>query len=60
MATTGGSWALVGCKAKKNAALVEKLVEAGLIIIAKGNLTVGNSLGLLYRMSNKSDRNSAV
>jgi amidase len=40
MATTVGSWAFVGAKPKKNAALVDKLIDAGLIILGKANLTV--------------------
>ena len=38
--TTVGSWAFVGAKPKKNAELVENLVQAGLIILGKANLTV--------------------
>jgi amidase len=38
--TTAGSWAFVGAKPKKNAALVENLIQAGLIILGKANLTV--------------------
>jgi amidase len=39
MSTTAGSWAFVETRAKKNSALVDKLVDAGMIIIAKANLT---------------------
>jgi Asp-tRNA(Asn)/Glu-tRNA(Gln) amidotransferase A subunit family amidase len=59
MATTGGSWAFVGTRAKKNAVLVEKLVEAGLIIIAKGNLTVSPWELVYVPKSNEPNRNSA-
>ena len=40
MDTTCGSFALQGAKAKKNAAVVDLLIKAGMIIIAKTNLTV--------------------
>ncbi|KAK0765614.1 hypothetical protein N5P37_001551 [Trichoderma harzianum] len=39
MPTTAGSFALVQAKCKKNAPLVEKLIDAGLIILGKANLT---------------------
>ena len=40
MDITCGSFALRGAKAKKNAVVVDLLIEAGMIIIAKTNLTV--------------------
>jgi amidase len=40
MDTTAGSWALVGSKASTNSEVVQKLVDAGLIILAKANMTV--------------------
>lgn len=40
MPTTVGSWAFVGAKPKKSAALVDKLINVGLIILGKANLTV--------------------
>jgi amidase len=40
MGTTAGTWPLVGAKPKRNAAIVQKFVDAGLIIIGKANLTV--------------------
>ena len=43
MDTTCGSFALKGAKASKNAATVDLLVEAGMIIIAKTNLSVSIS-----------------
>ncbi|KAL6833448.1 amidase signature enzyme [Trichoderma sp. SZMC 28015] len=39
MPTTAGSFALVQTKCKKNAPLVEKLIDSGLIILGKANLT---------------------
>ncbi|KAK5654732.1 hypothetical protein OQA88_7057 [Cercophora sp. LCS_1] len=39
MGTTAGSRALVGAKASKNAAIVQKLIDAGMIILGKTNLT---------------------
>ncbi|RFU73057.1 amidase [Trichoderma arundinaceum] len=39
MPTTAGSFALAEAKCKGNAPLVQKLVDAGLIILGKGNLT---------------------
>ncbi|KAM7205425.1 Glutamyl-tRNA amidotransferase subunit A, mitochondrial [Naviculisporaceae sp. PSN 640] len=39
MDTTAGSWAFIGAKAKSNAALVQKLVDAGMIILGKANMT---------------------
>lgn len=41
MSTTLGSWAFVGAKATKNSAVAQLLMDAGLIILAKGNMTVG-------------------
>ena len=40
MGTTGGAWAFVGAKAKRSAPLVDRLLGVGMIVIAKGNLTV--------------------
>jgi Asp-tRNA(Asn)/Glu-tRNA(Gln) amidotransferase A subunit family amidase len=40
MGTTGGTWPLVGAKPKRNATIVQGFVDAGMIILAKGNLTV--------------------
>ncbi|KAL7939304.1 amidase signature enzyme [Trichoderma chlorosporum] len=39
MPTTAGSFALVQAKCKRNAPLVQKLVDAGLIVLGKANLT---------------------
>lgn len=41
MSTTLGSWAFVGAKATKNSAIAQLLIDAGLIILGKGNMTVG-------------------
>jgi amidase len=40
MGTTAGSWALVGAKATKNSAVAQKLIDAGLLILGKTNMTV--------------------
>ncbi|EGR47116.1 amidase [Trichoderma reesei QM6a] len=47
MSTTAGSWAFVGAKASKNSAIAQLLIDAGLIIIGKGNMTSpgGSSTG---------------
>ncbi|PTB63049.1 amidase [Trichoderma citrinoviride] len=47
MTTTAGSWAFVGAKASKNSAVAQLLIDAGLIIIGKGNMTApgGSSTG---------------
>ncbi|KAI0129715.1 amidase signature domain-containing protein [Xylariales sp. AK1849] len=39
MSTTLGSLAFVGSKAKGNSAIAQKLVDAGMIILGKGNMT---------------------
>ncbi|KAL7805666.1 amidase signature domain-containing protein [Trichoderma aethiopicum] len=39
MTTTAGSWAFVGSKASKNSSIAQLLIDAGLIIIGKGNMT---------------------
>jgi hypothetical protein len=40
MTTTLGSWAFVGAKGAKNSAITQLLIDAGLIILGKGNMTV--------------------
>lgn len=40
MSTTAGSWAFVGAKSTKNSTIVQLLIDAGLIIIGKANMTV--------------------
>lgn len=40
MPTTAGSWAFVNAKARSNADLVKGLIEKGMLVIGKGNLTV--------------------
>ena len=40
MRTTAGSYALAEEKSSKNSSLAEKLMDAGMIIIAQANLTV--------------------
>ncbi|KAK3317045.1 amidase signature domain-containing protein [Apodospora peruviana] len=39
MGTTAGSWALAGAKARSNSAVAQKLVDAGMIILGKTNMT---------------------
>ncbi|KAK0708454.1 amidase signature domain-containing protein [Lasiosphaeris hirsuta] len=39
MGTTAGSRALIGAKASKNSAIAQRLVDAGLIILGKTNMT---------------------
>ncbi|KAL9473477.1 hypothetical protein ACSS6W_007857 [Trichoderma asperelloides] len=39
MSTTLGSWAFDGAKAAKNSAIAQILIDAGLIILGKGNMT---------------------
>jgi len=39
MGTTAGSWALVGAKATANSAVAQKLLDAGLLILGKTNMT---------------------
>ncbi|PON20573.1 hypothetical protein TGAM01_v210531 [Trichoderma gamsii] len=39
MSTTLGSWAFVGAKGAKNSAIAQLLIDAGLIILGKGNMT---------------------
>jgi amidase len=40
MSTTAGSYAFVGAKASKNGAITQRLIDAGLIILGKANMTV--------------------
>jgi amidase len=40
MDTTAGAWAFVGAKATKNGTIVQNLIDAGLIILGKTNMTV--------------------
>ncbi|KAM7192707.1 Glutamyl-tRNA amidotransferase subunit A, mitochondrial [Rhypophila sp. PSN 637] len=37
--TTAGSWAFVGAKAKSNATIVQRLVDAGMIVLGKTNMS---------------------
>jgi amidase len=39
MGTTGGSIGLIGATSSRNAALVDRLLQAGMIVLAKANLT---------------------
>ena len=40
MSTTAGSCAFIGSKALKNGAITQRLIDAGLIILGKANMTV--------------------
>lgn len=40
MSTTAGSRAFIGSVASKNGAITQRLVDAGLIVLGKGNMTV--------------------
>jgi amidase len=40
METTAGSWALVGSKSSVNSAIAQRLIDQGLIILGKTNMTV--------------------
>ncbi|KAJ5928417.1 amidase signature enzyme [Penicillium verhagenii] len=39
MSTTAGSYAFLGAKASQNGAIVQRLIDAGLIILGKANMT---------------------
>ncbi|KAJ5167002.1 amidase signature enzyme [Penicillium canariense] len=39
MSTTAGSYAFVGAKASRNGAITQRLIDAGLIILGKANMT---------------------
>ncbi|GAB1193452.1 hypothetical protein APSETT444_002668 [Aspergillus pseudonomiae] len=47
MSTTAGSYAFIGAKASKNGAITQRLIDAGLIILGKANMTApgGSSTG---------------
>ncbi|KAJ6789239.1 hypothetical protein PWT90_05083 [Aphanocladium album] len=50
MSTTCGSLALVGAKARENAAIVQKMMAGGLIILAKANMTEFCGMKMTYMM----------
>lgn len=50
MSTTCGSLAFVGAKASRNSAIVQRLLDAGLIILAKANMTVSKILAAEVRL----------
>ncbi|KAJ5310397.1 uncharacterized protein N7443_002858 [Penicillium atrosanguineum] len=39
MSTTAGSYAFIGAKASKNGAITQRLIDAGLVILGKANMT---------------------
>ncbi|KAJ5926219.1 Amidase [Penicillium verrucosum] len=39
MSTTAGSYAFIGAKASKNGAITQRLIDAGMIILGKANMT---------------------
>lgn len=43
MATTAGSWAFADAVAQGNSALAQKLLDSGLIILGKTNMTASNT-----------------
>ncbi|KAK6073848.1 hypothetical protein SCUP515_06770 [Seiridium cupressi] len=44
MDTTVGTYAFIGAKPKKNGAIVQKLIDAGLIILGKTNMTASSQV----------------
>lgn len=44
MSTTAGSYAFIGAKASKNGAITQRLIDAGMIILGKANMTVSGRL----------------
>ncbi|KAK9424991.1 putative Amidase signature domain-containing protein [Seiridium unicorne] len=44
MDTTAGTYEFIGAKPKKNGAIVQKLIDAGLIILGKTNMTVSSQV----------------
>ncbi len=51
MGTTAGSWALVDARAKANSALAQRLLDQGLIILGKTNMTVRSRLFSAYKVN---------
>lgn len=41
MSTTAGSYAFIGAKARENGTITQRLIDTGLIILGKANMTVG-------------------
>ncbi|KAK0655603.1 amidase signature domain-containing protein [Cercophora newfieldiana] len=54
MGTTAGSWALVGAKAKHNSVIAQKLIDAGLIILGKTNMTEFAGMKMTMMMPGRS------
>ena len=50
MTTTCGSLALVGSKTSKNSAIVQKMLDGGMIILAKSNMTEFCGMKMTYMM----------
>lgn len=50
MSTTCGSLAFVGAKTSKNAIIVQKMIDGGLIILAKANMTEFCGMKMTYMM----------
>lgn len=44
MPTTAGSWAFADAKAKQASAIVQNLIDSGLIILGKANMTVSKKI----------------
>ncbi|KAM0817794.1 putative Amidase signature domain-containing protein [Seiridium cardinale] len=49
MDSTAGAYAFIGAKPKRNGAIVQKLIDAGLIILGKTNMTVSSQVANLRR-----------
>lgn len=52
MSTTAGSRAFIGSVASKNGAIVQRLLDAGLIVLGKGNMTVSHPYFFLKKFMN--------
>lgn len=50
MTTTCGSLAFVGAKTSKNATIVQRMIDGGLIILAKANMTEFCGMKMTYMM----------
>ncbi|PYI06050.1 amidase signature enzyme [Aspergillus sclerotiicarbonarius CBS 121057] len=50
MSTTAGSYAFVGAKASKNGTITQRLIDAGLIILGKANMTEFSGMKMTMMM----------
>lgn len=60
MDTTAGAWAFVGLEARNNGAIVQKLLDAGLIVLGKTNMTVSLRFRRLETLADDQTRNSVA